>query len=506
MATIIGIDLGTSTTLMAELNSAGQPEIIKNEEGDNLTHSAVYFEPDSTAIVGKEAKKLLGIAEEGRIFLEYKRDMHDNSIVHKIDGKTWCPRDFSAMVLKKLRLQLESLNKKADAIIITIPANFMDEARVNTILAAKDAGFDLKEDALINEPTAAALYYINRPNANIQGKCLVYDFGGGTFDATILDVQGDDIRVLTSNGVQHLGGKDADNKLMEIIGRKFTAQTGAPFDAKTYLVTKWDIEDRKHSLSVRDKIEIKINSSEQGVIRIQVTRLEFEEAISSLIAQANMAVETALDNAKLQTADINHVFLAGGTTRIPAVAASVEKLIGKKPFVDNPDEAVAKGAAIYAGIKNKGLLDFGQKRQIGQTNVTDVSPGFYGTIVRKNNDVLENENIIEKDTPLPAQQTRSFWRGPENSNRLQVKITQSANYTNDPDLVNIVISDWWRDLPEVSKNSEIIVTYSYDTNGVVKCKFTDKASGKVFERVLTAKTNSEKKLDANAGNIDDILI
>lgn len=506
MANLIGIDLGTSTTLMAALNAAGQPEIVKNDEGDNLTHSAVLFEADSKVTVGKEAKKLLGVAEDGRIFVEYKRDMHDNSVVHRVDGKEWRPRDFSAMVLKKLRLKLESEQKSADAVIITIPANFMDEARVNTLQAAKDAGFDLREDALINEPTAAALYYITRPGANIQGKCLVYDFGGGTFDATVLEVKGDDIQVLTSNGVQHLGGKDLDDRLLELIGKKFTAQTGAAFDAKALMLCKWDIEQYKHTLSVRDKVDLAIRSAEHGAVRLQVTRDEFEAAISSLIAQANMAVETALDNAKIGPSDIHHVFLAGGTTRIPAIAASVEKLIGKKPYTDNPDEAVAKGAAIYAGIRNKGLLGSGQRQVLGSKKVTDVSPGFYGTIVHTGQGQLKNRNLINKDEPLPASRTETFYRGPEHGDRLRIQITQSANPTDDPDLVNVVLNEWWPNLPEVTESTEIIVTYSYDTNGIVKCKFLDKASGKVFERELTSKSGPGPSGGANAGDIDDILL
>jgi molecular chaperone DnaK len=506
MANLIGIDLGTSTTLMAVLNAAGEPEIVKNEEGDNLTYSAVLFESDSKATIGKEAKKLLGFAEDGRIFVEYKRDMHDDSVVHTVDGKQWRPRDFSALVLKKLRLKLESEQKSPDAVNITLRAKFKDEARVKTLLAGKDAGFDLREDALINEPTAAALYYITRTGANIQGKCLVYDFGGGTFDATILDVKGDDIQVLTSNGVQHLGGKDLDDKLLELIGKKFSTQTNASFDPKAQMVSKWDIEQHKHTLSVRDKVDIVIRSPEHGTVRFQITRDEFESTISSLIAQANMAVETALDNAKLRTVDINHVFLAGGTTRIPAIASSVEKLIGKKPYTDNPDEAVAKGAAIYAGIRNKGLLGSGQKRTIGDKKVTDVSPGYYGTIIYTGQGILKNKNLIDKDEPLPASKTETFYRGPEHGNRIRVQISQSANATDDPDLVAIVLDEWWRNLPEVTENSEIIVTYSYDSNGIVNCKFVDKASGNVFERELTSKGNNEGKNDANAGDIDDILL
>ena len=511
MANIIGIDLGTATTLMATLNAAGQADIIRNDEGDNLTHSAVLFEADNRVVVGKQAKRLLGLAEEGRIFVEYKRDMHDHSVVHTVDGKEWTPRSFSSLVLKKLRKQLENEAKNPDAVIITIPANFMDEARVNTLQAARDAGFNLKDDDLINEPTAAALYYVTRSGASIQGKCLVYDFGGGTFDATILEVKGNDIRVLTSEGVQHLGGKDLDNKLLEIISRKFTAQTGAPFDAKALMVTKWDLEQEyKHPLSIRDKVDVVIRSPDHGSVRLNVTRAEFEEAISSLIAQANMAVENALDNAKLTTSDIDHVFLAGGSTRVPAVAASVEKLMGKKPFSDNPDEAVAKGAAIYAGIRNKSLLGTGQQAALAAKKVTDVTPHFYGTIIQQEGNRRANAILIRKDEPLPASKTETFYRGPEHGNRIRVQITQSAQATEDIDLVKVALDEWWRGLPEVGQSSEIIVTYSYNLGGIVDCEFVDKASGQVFRRTLSASGDTQgKQVDkgnAPGGNIDDILL
>lgn len=525
MPNFIGIDLGTSTTLMARLNEAGQAEIVRNDEGDNLTHSAVWFETADKAVIGKEAKRMLGLVDGSRIFVEYKRDMHDNSVSHEIDGKKWTPRDFSALVLKKLRVHLDATGMRPDAVIITIPANFMDEARVNTLLAAEEAGLGLKDDALINEPTAAALYYVTRASQQIQGRCLVYDFGGGTFDATILEVRGEDIQVKTSVGVQHLGGKDMDEKLMAIIADKFTKATGKPFDAKELAITKWDIEQNyKHPLSIRDKVSIAIRG-ETTVTRFDITRSEFDEAISSLIAQANMAVESALDRAGLKPSDINHVFLAGGATRVPAVTTSIEKLIGKKPFSDNPDEAVAKGAAIYAGIRNKDKMSPGQKEVLGTKKVTDVTPHFYGTITfRSSIGRNVNSNIIDKDLPLPCSKTQTFYRTPQNGNRLHIEITQSAESTEDPDLVNVVIADWWEKLPMVSEPSEIVVTYSYDTNGIVKCKFLDKASGMIFERDITrdqkddgqghgeddetgvSSTSKPPKGPGKAGNIDDILL
>ena len=518
MRNIIGIDLGTSTTLVACLNEAGHTDIVRNDEGDNVTHSAVWFESPGNIVVGKEAKKMHGLAGEGRVFVEYKRDMHDNKVSHVVDGKEYRPRDLSAIVLAKIMGQLKSAGRAPDAVVITTPANFMDEARTNTLEAARLAGFDLQGDCLVNEPTAAALYYATRAGVALDGYSLVYDFGGGTFDATILEVRGDDYRVKTSEGASHIGGKDFDDKLMGIIAAKFTESTGARFDAQALGVTKWDIEQNyKHTLSVRDKVAVVIRSQEHGVVRFEITRREFEEAISDIVAQAHEYVSKALNRANLRPSDIRHVFLAGGTTRVPFVAAKVEQFFGKKPFTDNPDEAVARGAAIYAGIRNKHLLREGQRTTLADKKVMDVTPYHYGTIsADPETNELVNSIIILKDKPLPCTESRQFRRTPQNSRTLKVRITQTgrtpteiAQRNHDGNMLlvyetkaahcKVVFEGDWN-LPAITTDSVITAIYSYDSNGMVRCKFVDQASGDVFERDVGSAPGT------SASGVDDILL
>jgi molecular chaperone DnaK len=484
MANIIGIDLGTSTTLLAHLSNSGEAIIYKNKDGELLTHSAVWFEGERSVIVGTEAKKMFGVAKDDEIFIEFKRDMGDANVVHKVHGKDWHPRDFSALVLRQIREHFEANNGPIDAVIITIPANFSDEARANTINAAKEAGFKLGNDALVNEPTAAAIYYASSSPQKLKGKYLIYDFGGGTFDATILDVDGDDIKVLTSMGVQRLGGKDLDEKLIGLIGQKYSKLTGAEFKGKETMselqLTRWDVEQLKVTLSSRERVSVPLKT-DRGTLRAEITRNEFNEAISTLITQAELAVDTALDNAKIEAKDLAGVFLAGGSTLVPAVAQSVERHLGIKPISRDPVGSVALGACMYAAIRNKGKLSGAQTVAVGAKKVQDVTPHFFGTTFRdRASGKLMVETIIAKDRPLPCTETKSFSRGIHHGESIKVQITQSGSEQSDPDFVDIIWVGHLKDLPLVKDDTEIKVTYTYDANGVMQCTITDVMSGKTL--------------------------
>lgn len=486
MANIIGIDLGTSTTLMASLSNSGEAILVKNSAGDLLTHSAIWFEGINKVIIGTEAKKMYGVVPEGQIFLEFKRDMGDDTAVHRIEGKEWRPRDFSALVLKQIKDHYEANHGRIDVVIITIPANFTDQQRVDTLEAAKTAGFVLGNDALVNEPTAAAIYYASTSPTKLRGKYLIYDFGGGTFDATILEVDGDDIKVVTSMGVQRLGGKDLDEKLVGIIGQKYTKLTGSAFDPKETLkdiqLTRWDIEQLKHTLSARDKASVALRSNNHGMMRTEVTRNEFEAGISTLITQAELAVDTALANAKLKASDLSGVFLAGGSTLVPAVAQSVERHLGIKPISRDPVGSVALGACLYAAIRNKEKLSGAQTVAVGSKKVQDVTPHFFGTTYRDRRiGKLMVETIIPKDRPLPCTESKSFSRGRHQGDSIIVSVTQAAQEQSDPDFVDVIWKGELEGLPLVTEDTEIKVTYSYDTNGIMQCKVTDILSGRSLD-------------------------
>jgi molecular chaperone DnaK len=476
MANIIGIDLGTSTTLLARLSDSGEPRIYPNKENKTLTHSAVWFEDETKVIVGTPAFQMYGVDDPEKIFIEYKRDIGKAEKTYTIFGKEWTPRDFSALVLRQIREHFESNNGPVDAVVITVPANFTNEARVDTIKAAKNAGFNLTEDSLVNEPTAAAIYYAS--TSKLKGKYLVYDFGGGTFDATILDVDGDDIRVLTSMGVQKLGGKDLDEKLINLIGKKYTEASGNKFNSLSELnMSRWDIQTHKEMLTARDSIDVVVRLDK--IYRIKITRNEFNEAISTLIATAELAVDDALADAKINAKDLSGVFLAGGTTLVPAVAQSVERHLGIKPISRDPVGSVALGACIYAAIKNKNKLSGASAAAMSQKKVVTIAPHHYGTICRDIETGKRYVDIIipKNATPLPYTKCESYWRLPEQLDSIPIRITESTNPETDPDFVTIVRTAKLKNLPPVEKNSEIKVTFTYDTNGCMRVNVLDVHSG-----------------------------
>ena len=511
MANIIGIDLGTSTTLLAHLSNSGEAIIYKNKDNELLTHSAVWFEGERSVIVGTEAKKMFGVAKDDEIFIEFKRDMGDATVVHKIHGKDWHPRDFSALVLRQIREHFEANNGPIDAVIITIPANFSDEARVNTINAAKEAGFNLGNDALVNEPTAAAIYYASTSPSKLKGKYLIYDFGGGTFDATILDVDGDDIKVLTSMGVQRLGGKDLDEKLIGLIGQKYTQLLGREFKGKETMseiqLTRWEVEQAKLTLSSRERVSVAMKTQDRGIVRAEITRDEFNEAISTLITQAELAVDTALDNAKLEAKDLAGVFLAGGSTLVPAVAQSVERHLGIKPISRDPVGSVPLGACMYAAIRNKTKLSGAQTVAVGAKKVQDVTPHFFGTTYRERaSGKLMVDTIIAKDRPLPCTESKSFSRGVHQGDSIKIQITQSGSEQTDPDFVDIIWTDHLKELPVVTDDTEIKVSYTYDTNGIMQCTILDILSGKSLSVTLDKKASTSAKKPAGGVNIKDYTL
>lgn len=503
MPNIIGIDLGTTTTLIATLSQSGDAVIVNNQAGEKLTQSAIWFEDANRANIGTEAKKMVGVADN--VFVEFKRDMGDENIVHKVFDKELLPRDLSAIVLRQIREQYEAVNGKVDAVIITIPANFTDQARADTIKAAEAAGFKLTEDALVNEPTAAAIYYASTSPSKLVGNFLVYDFGGGTFDATILKVDGDDIKVVTSMGVQRLGGKDLDEKLSELIARKYESVSGKKFDEKECNLNKHEIEQYKHTLSVRDKVSVPLRTA-TGIVRLEVSREEFNEAISALVAQAEMAVDSALLAAKLSPSDLAGVFLAGGSTRVPALTESLERQLGLKPMAKNVDEAVALGACLYAGIRNKDKLSAGQKQQIAAKKVQDVTPHFFGTIYfHRQRGRRLNETLIAKDIPLPCSVTKSFSRDQHNEDKIHIEITQCSREEEDVAFVNVIWDGFLENLPKVAQPSEIKITYSYDLNGIMKCNVIDVMSGRTLDTSLTASSSAKDGADSKV-DVNDFLL
>ncbi len=480
-ANIIGIDLGTTTTLVARFNEAGKPEITNNAEGNVITPSVIQLDNSGGVIVGTEAKKFLGTGTPN-VFAEFKRDMGTDKS-WPIGGKSVTPIELSALLLKKVVADYAEQFGQPQSVVITWPANYRNEQREATKEAATRAG--LKVEYFIEEPTAAALYYAT--DKPLSGKYLVYDFGGGTFDVTLIEAHGNDINVIYQDGVQQLGGQDLDEALLKIIGEKFRAKTGDQFDAVDCNFNKLDTESAKHTLSIKDKTAIRLVSAKHGPIAIDLTRDEFEAGISHLVSQAEMACENVLRCGKddpsehIKKSEIREIFMAGGTSRVPAMQASVERLFGKKPTVKNPDQAITLGAAIYAAHKASGVsLNALQARAVADIDVSLIAPHFFGTsILTEDGSGVCNDTVIARGEKLPCKVERTYYTARDNQTNVQCDVNQSAIEERNREFVTKI---WEGDLPLPSgrpAGQPIKVIYAYDINGTMECSFEDVKTGKV---------------------------
>lgn len=474
MGSFIGIDLGTTFSAVATIDATGRPVIIHNEDGSNITPSCVHEKESGVMEVGEEARRTWGI-NPSKAAARFKRNM-GTSAVYTVNGMEFDPTQLSTFVLKKLLKFSEREVGKVGEAVVTIPANFSNEAREATMAAAKGAGLNVKY--IINEPTAAALYYAFKNNTEFHGNYAVYDLGGGTFDVSIIEVNGQDIKVLATNGVTKLGGDDFDRCLIDIVGKKYLHETGNEMDPDDY--TPNDAEQDKKSLSKAQKISAKI-----GRKFIDVTKKEFEEAISSKIAQAEMLCEATIEEASLTPNQIKSVLLAGGSTRIPLVQESIRRVFKQDPVASvNVDEVVALGAALYAAYKgDQSKLTPVQKNSIQKIKVAETTSKCFGTITftydhARSEDKLENSILISKGDKIPCSVTKSFYTRYEGQTNVKCQLTESTSPETDPRFVKIV---WEGDLnlpPNRPSDQEIRVTYSYDENQIMKCSFVDVATSR----------------------------
>jgi len=497
MTKLVGIDLGTTFSAISYLNSAGKPEIIPNSEGERITPSIAWFPKDQKGkiIVGKEAEKAL-LREPERVVTGVKRIMGTDEKI-TIDKKDYSPQQISSLIIKKLVNDATQKIGKIDQAVITIPAHFSEEARKATIKAGEEAG--LKIEHIINEPSAAALFYTNESENNDDGLILVYDLGGGTFDVSIVDVKisKKKVDVRTSQGDQLLGGHDFTDKIIEIFNEAYKKKYNVNLvDKKNKLTYKkfFSIaEEAKKTLSKLDKTSVELNGS-KGSLNVEVSKKEFENSISTLLIRTELLIDGALKDLKIKENSIDDIILVGGSTRINAVQNLIKKKFNKQPKIAlNVDEAVSLGAAIYAGfMAPDAKLNKEQKEKVKEINFEDVTNHHFGTISvgvseEKGKAVLENDIIIEKNTKLPCKETKSYQTIHDGQTGVDIKVTQSTHKEKDPDLVT-VIYETKLSLPEGRPSGQKIdATYSYDENQVMHVEFTDIASGKKIESKLEIK-------------------
>lgn len=487
MTVIAGIDLGTTFSAIAKLNSIGRPEIIPNSEGERITPSVVYFDDDGsgTVRVGLEALNSRQLNPE-RAVRWIKRHMGEAGWKLTVDGRDWTPEEISSLILKKLAQDASVENGAVRDVVISVPAHFDEVRRRATMTAGRLAGLNVI--GIVNEPVAAALYYAS--TQPVSGRVLVYDLGGGTFDVTILNVNGHQMDILCSQGDHQLGGVDFDNKILEIFQTLYrqhykaelftTAQERVPYEDEA--------EDMKKTLS-RRPVARKILYGPAGSLKVEISRQQFEKAIEPLIARTEMLIEVALEEAHSTVKDIQKVLLVGGSSRIPLVQQRLTEKFGFAPEAAvNVDECVALGAAIHAGLTllrdNPAAVPAGIAAGLRDVKLQDVCNHSYGTLCAPLDEktgryVIRNMIILKKNTPLPCQAEQTFYTMTEGQTELQVTITQGED--ENPEFVNTIATEVFQLPPNRPANRPIRVRYSYDVNQRMHCAFIDEESGRTLQ-------------------------
>ena len=464
MAEFVGIDLGTTTSGLAYIRSDGNPEIVPNGDGERMTPSVVYFDPD-------EEMKLVGSAardggDPSRTIYQIKRFMDNPDYIVEIDDKMWTPTEISALILSKLARECSNIIGDITDVVVTVPANFNEFARKATIAAGKIAGLNIKR--LVNEPTAAALYYAHAKK--ITGNTLVYDLGGGTLDITVLNIgKYGDFEIFTSEGARHLGGANFDEIILDMIAAQYKDQRGANLydsDAQKRRMLQ-EGEHLKKMLSKLRKASETVGNDTEGISRIELTRDGFEDAVDRLLLRTEMLVEQALLSSNLTIDEVDHVVLVGGSTRMPAVRELLERLF-KKPALScgNVDECVALGAALFS------------KQSL---TVHEVCNHGYGTLALVENaetgeELFLNTIVINKNTPIPCSESQTYVTSEDNEQLIEVEITQGED--SDPKYVDVIGKIGLEVPAGRPAGCEITVTYAYDENQRVKVVVTDETTGK----------------------------
>ena len=490
MGKIIGIDLGTTNSAMAAVE-AGEPRILENEEGGRTTPSVVSVSKSGDRLVGLLAKRQAVTNAENTIFsvkrlvgrsfsdsevvkdkewLPYKLQASSQSGVEvKMADKWHRPEEISAMILQKLKHDAEArLSQKIEEAIITVPAYFNDSQRKATKDAGEIAGFKVKR--IINEPTAAALAYGFNKRKNEQ--IAVYDFGGGTFDISILEVGDDVIEVKSTDGDTHLGGDDFDQKIIQWLVSEFKKESGIDI-SKDFLALqrlKDAAEKAKHELSstIETEINIPFITSDSGGpkhLLMKFGRAKLEELVRSYIERSIEISKRALKAAKMEPSEIEEVILVGGQTRMPAIQAAVKNLFGREPNKSiNPDEVVALGAAIQGGILQ------GEVKDVLLLDVTPLSFGIetLGGVMTK---------LIEKNTTIPVSRSQIFSTAADTQTSVEIHVLQGER---EMAADNKTLGRFMLDgIPPAARGiPQIEVSFDIDANGILNVKAKDKATGK----------------------------
>ena len=484
MAKTIGIDLGTTNSVVAVMEG-GKPTVIANAEGSRTTPSIVGFSKTGEKLVGQLAKRQ-AILNPDKTIISIKREM-GTDYKKNIDGKDYTPQEISAMILRKLADDASAyLGEKVTSAVITVPAYFNDAQRQATKDAGRIAGLDVLR--IVNEPTAAALAYgLEKDKSE---KVLVFDLGGGTFDVSILEI-GDGVHeVLSTSGDTHLGGDDFDQKIMDWLIDEFKKQEGIDLRNDKQAMQRLKEAAEKAKCELSSVVETNINlpfitadANGPKHLDMQLTRAKFEELSHDLLERCKKPVADALQEAGLSKGDIDEVVLVGGSTRIPAVQALVKEYTGKEPNQSvNPDEVVAVGAAVQAGVLA------GEVKDIVLLDVTPLTLGIetLGGVMTP---------LVPRNTTIPVSKSQTFSTAENNQTAVDVHVLQGERpMAKDNKSLGMFRLDGippaMRGLPQIE------VTFDIDANGIVNVSARDKATNKEQKITITNSSNlSEADID-----------
>lgn len=505
MAKILGIDLGTTNSAMAVV-SGGEPAILENAEGARTTPSIITVSRSGERLAGLLAKRQAITNPQNTIFSVKRligRKFSDTEVQHdkkilsyeikegvdggveiKMGDRWYKPEEISAMVLSKLKADAEAkLGEKIEEAVITVPAYFDDSQRQATKNAGEIAGFKVRR--ILNEPTAAALAYGMDKEKNEQ--IVVYDFGGGTFDISVLEVGDDTVEVKATGGDTHLGGDDFDKRITEYVVAEYKKQEGIDIsrDPLALQRLKEAVERAKHELSTAIETEINlpyISSDAAGPkhFLMKLTRAKLESLVQNYIDRSIEFTREAVKSAGFKLEDVDEVLLVGGQTRMPAIQDAVQKLFNKEPHRGiNPDEVVAVGAAVQAGIFQ------GDVKDVLLLDVTPLSLGIetLGGIFTK---------LIEKNTTIPTSKTQVFSTAADSQTSVEIHVLQGEREmaSNNKTLARFILDGI---LPSPRGTPQIEVTFDIDANGILNVKAADKATGKSQSVRIEATTSLSKE-------------